>query len=176
MPAPELRHPPIRYWRTGAIAVAMAALTSSRAAEPTRAMVAQASPYGVSQTVERIEAAARLQGLRVFLRVRPPVPPGTEPGAHADVMVLVLESAQGGTPVLMRTGGEHAPAELPLRLEVRADGHGASHVLIPSDLAIAGDDWLADGILPDELPDGLAQEMAELPNLVTLALRPGSPS
>lgn len=161
------RFQPIRYWRTGAIAVVMAALGTGRVAEdPARStMLSQASPFGVTQTVQRLEAAARLHGLGVFLRVDRPRVDGDR-AWQPESTVLVLESARGGTPIVMRGDRELAPAELPLRVEVRSTREGTSEVRIPTDLA----EGFAQ--LAESLPDGLAEDLAGLPVLVSFALRP----
>jgi hypothetical protein len=60
--------PPVRFWRTGAVAVVMAALGGARIANA-QPMQTWLSRYDVAQTAERIEASARAQGLGVFARV-----------------------------------------------------------------------------------------------------------
>lgn len=154
------RPQPIRFWRTGAIAVVMAALGGARADEAAaKSMVQQSSPFGVAQTVQRIEAAARLHGLGIFLRLREPASASDDDG-----LVLVLESPHGGTPVVLRSEQAFEHSEVPLRLEVRPDGRGASRVLIPAPLAGGPDDE------PIDLPAGLADDLSGLPAVVSLAL------
>jgi uncharacterized protein (DUF302 family) len=148
---------PVRFWRTGAIAVVMAALGGPRlAAAQDRPMASQLSRYGVTQTAARLEATARRHGLAVFASVAQPAPAAGAP----EVLVLVLESPQGGTPVLMQGDGDELRSEVPLRLELRQRGDGASEVRYP-----AG----ASGGLPEEV----AADLAELESLVSDALGRG---
>ena len=113
---------PIRFWMTGCVAIVMAALSSHPArAKPLqdeqrmRSRSALSSPYGVAETVCKIEEAAHARGWQVFAKFEPR---GGVPGA-----TLVLASPDGVTPVF-----QDEPAsglELPLRIEVTRmqDGH-----------------------------------------------------
>jgi hypothetical protein len=150
--------PPIRFWRTGAIAVVMAALGGARlAAASERPMQMRLSRYDVAQTAQRIELTARRHGLAVFASVaQPPVVAG-----GAEVLVLVLESARGGTPVLMQGEGDELRSELPLRVELRERDGGASEVRFPDHASAAA---------APELGDELAADLAGLPSLVADAL------
>jgi len=139
--------PPVRFWRTGAVAVVMAALGGARIANA-QPMQTWLSRYDVAQTAERIEASARAQGLGVFARVD-----------GADALVLVLESARGGTPVLMQGEGESLRSELPLRLELRERAGGASEVRFP-----------VAATPTSELPTEVMDDLAGLPLLVAEAL------
>jgi len=151
--------PPIRFWMTGAIAVVMAALAGGRVQAATeRQMLARMSPYTVSQTAQRIEARARQHGLSVFVRVRQPG--AAVQGQSGDTLVLVLESSQGGTPIVMQGEGADMRSDLPLRLELRAHSDGSSEVWIPN--PGMGD--------MGHLPPGLAADLAELPSLVADAI------
>ena len=143
---PRIRIPaPVRCWHTGAAAVVMAGLAGPRlaAAQP---MISYTSRYGVEQTAERIEASARRRGLAVFTRVSQ---------ARGGVRVLVLESAQGGTPVLMQGEGQDLRSEVPLRLELHPRADGAAEVRHPD---------------PADLPEELAADVATLPGVVAEAL------
>lgn len=153
---------PLRYWRTGAVAVVMAALgqagtAAGRGTLEERQVLRRHSPYGVAETALRIEDSARLHGMAVFARcersARPAVlaPPG--PAAQ----VLVLESSEGGTPVLM--GRAAAELELPLSVVIRLGGNGRVEVLVGGI-----DDWEA-------MPSALARDLAELSAVVGDALR-----
>lgn len=141
--------PPIRFWRTGAIAVVMAALGGARVANAQTTMQTRLSRYDVAQTAERIEACARAQGLGVFARVD---------GGNA--LVLVLESARGGTPVLMQGEGEALRSDVPLRVELRERAGGAAEVRYP----------VAAATPSSELPTEVMDDLAGLPLLVADAL------
>jgi uncharacterized protein (DUF302 family) len=150
--------PTIRFWRTGAIAVVMAALGGARIANAAP-MESRTSRYGVTQTAERIEASARRHGLAVFASVVRADAPGAE-GSAGDVRVLVRESSSGGTPVLMQGDGRDLCSEVPLRLELRRRADGASEVRFPA---------AAQGV-PPEAGAEFAAEVAGLSGLVAEAL------
>ncbi|MGE5118047.1 MAG: hypothetical protein ACM3N6_16300 [Betaproteobacteria bacterium] len=139
---------PVRCWRTGTVAVVMAALAGPRLATA-QPMASYASRYGVEQTAQRIEASARRHGLALFTSVS-----RADAGAR-DVLVLVLESPQGGTPVLMEGEGGELRSEVPLRLELSERADGAAEVRHPA---------------AADLPDELAADLASLPELVAEAL------
>lgn len=156
----RLKTAPIRFWMTGALAVVMAVLSNAPArAASERQMLTTWSRHGVAQTAQLIEATARRHGLGVFVRVKQRAAPGS--ASAGDTLVLVLESARGGTPVMTVGEGDDQRTDLPLRLEVRPLAGGASEVLIPAQL---------DAALAAGLPDGLAADIAELPTLVADAL------
>jgi uncharacterized protein (DUF302 family) len=152
---------PLRYWRTGAVAVVMAALgqagtAAGRGVADERQLVRRQSPYNVAETVLRIEGSARHHGMAVFARCErgARLPGHVAPGSLAQV--LVLESSQGGTPVLM--GAAPAAMELPLSVIVRVGGDGLAEVLMAQ-----ADGWTA-------MPNALAQDLAELTEVVGDAL------
>lgn len=144
---------PFRWWMSGSVAVVTAALCGGRvvaeggAVDETVAVtlrVVHHSPYGVDETLRRIEALARERGQGVLLRVG-----GAEP-------VIVFASSIGGTPVLM-DAADSAP-DVPLAVQVRQAPEGGAEVLIA-----AGEAWR-------ELPETVAEELAALPGLVERAL------
>lgn len=144
---------PFRLWMTGSLAVVMAALCTgrgvadqSRLAQSMRLL--RISPFSVAETVARIEEAAWQRGQSVIARVD-----DTRP-------VLVLGSSLGGTPVVM--ADEQAPPAVPLSVQVKPAGRGASEVLVPR---AAGDDWQL------LLPAPVAAEIAALPEWLDHALR-----
>jgi uncharacterized protein (DUF302 family) len=153
-----------RFWMTGAVAVVTAALGSGRNvwAEEQRHAVTRASPFSVAETVQRIEASVHRRGLNVFARIEQaehsPLPEKRE-----STLVVVLESSQGGTPVVMRGEGTGSQSDVPLSLVVRPLSEGASEVVIPSGLDFT-DGWR-------ELPREVAADMAELQALVADALK-----
>jgi hypothetical protein len=93
------------------------------------------SQFSVNETVQRLQASARDQGLPVLALLR-----GERP-------VLVLASSVGGTPVVMQDA-DSAPA-IPLSLMVSATRSGGADVLA----ARAG--WI-------DMPEQVAHELAAL--------------
>ena len=149
---PRFRDRPARLWMTGSLAVVMLAFAPARVAaaedrsRPSKVM--RSSPYGVEETVHRIEAAAQRDGLTVLVRLE-----GARP-------VIVLASAVGGTPVVL---DEHADRPgIPLAVQVRATAAG-SEVLIDDSAEHADSDWT-------QLPEGAADDVARLPGLLDRAL------
>ncbi len=133
---------------TGSLALAMLAAIGLRTLPETERprRVLRSSPYGVAETVLRIEAAAALQGLAVLVRAE-----GAEP-------VIVLASSAGGTPVSMQGG---AP-DMPLALQVRAVPNGSEVMLGAT----------AQGIERElrSVSAAAADEVAALPQIVAGAL------
>ena len=148
-----MKHP-FRFWMTGSVAVAAAALGIGRSALANeRHPLSQSSRFRVTETVERIEACAKRHGLSVFARL------GLGSQIHVrndEFTLIVFESAAGGTPVLME--GPGSQPEVPLAVCVRSGGDGGTEVLF------AGSDW-------DDLPPNVARDLTELPMLVADALR-----
>lgn len=142
---------PFRLWMTGSLAVVMASLCTGRGVLDAERLaqsmrVLRHSPYGVGETLRRIEAAAEARGLQVLARVGQQGP------------VIVLASAVGGTPVLMESA-DSAP-DVPLSVQVVRSADGGADVLVPQSLDSG---W-------DGLPDRVADELAELPALLDRAL------
>ena len=158
MQRPHRITPRMRFWRTGAVAVVMAALGGARIVQAAP-MESRLSRYGVTQTAERIEVSARRHGLAVFASVVRADAPGAD-GSAGDVLVLVLESSDGGTPVLMQGDGTEMCSEVPLRLELRRRDNGASEVRFPAAVQPAS----------PELAGEYAEELAGLSGLVAEAL------
>jgi len=155
---PSLRPPrdrrPFRLWMTGSLAVVMAALIPIRdVAETDRSgtmRVLRHSRFGVGETLQRIEAAARDAGLSVLA-----VMPGNG-------SMLVLASSVGGTPVVMEEADSH-PA-MPMSLMVCAGSAGGADVLV----AAASDsharhDW-------QDVPAEVVRDLRALPELIDRAL------
>jgi hypothetical protein len=142
----EVRRP-FRLWMTGSIAVVMAAVMPIRGSvssdrSPLMRLLRH-SHFGVNETVRRLEASARDQGLPVLMLL------------HGERPVLVLASSVGGTPVVMQEA-DSSPA-MPLSLLVRGARAGGADVLV------ADSGWL-------DLPETVAGELASLPRLVDRAL------
>jgi hypothetical protein len=144
---------PLRFWRTGAVAVVMAALgqtgtAAQRGAIDGRLPASRQSPFDVADTVLHLENSAQRHGMPVFARSL----------RGRDSRLIVLTSAQGGTPVLMRqdTAGS---LELPLCLIVRGVAGGRAEVLLGSARG-----WL-------NMPHALAEDLAALNAVVGDALR-----
>ncbi|HEY9066476.1 MAG TPA: hypothetical protein VIO33_15940 [Burkholderiaceae bacterium] len=142
-----------RLWMTGSVAVVMAALMPSRAAaEAERSethRLLRHSRYGVVETVQRIEAAALLQGMTVLARVSASGQP-----------VIVLESSIGGTLVVMDEATERV--DIPFSLQVRESADGGADVLlaVPTD---APGEW-------QDVPDRVVADLKLLPELVDRAV------
>jgi len=153
---------PSRIWRTGAVAVVMAALgqaggAAARSGADERQVVRRQSPYGMAETLLRIEASARHHGMAVFARFEQGPPAASAAtGARATVQVIVLASSQGGTPVLMADAPPQM--EVPLSVTVRQGGEGGTEVLVGN-----GRPW--DATLP-----ALALDLADLNAVVGEAL------
>jgi hypothetical protein len=145
LPAPLQLRRPFRLWMTGSIAVVMAAVMPIRSASERSPLMRllRHSHYGVQETLQRLEASARDQGLPVLMSL---------PGERS---VLVLSSSVGGTPVVMQHA-DSSPA-MPLSLMVREARAGGADVLV------ADSGWL-------DLPETVAGELASLPRLVDRAL------
>lgn len=145
---------PFRLWMSGSLAVVMAALCTGRGVLDDERLslsmrVLRHSPYGVGETVDRIEAAARQRGQAVIARVD---------GAGS---VIVLASTIGGTPVVIARPG--ASPDVPLSVQVRSTADGGADVLVARVTDAAGFGW-------DELPAAVADELAALPALLECAL------
>lgn len=142
---------PFRLWMTGSLAVVMASLCTGRGVLDDERLAAtmrvlRHSPFGVTETVLRIEQAARQRGQEVLARV----------GSHGPV--IVLASAVGGTPVVMASAD--SPPDIPLSVQVRRCADGGADVLVAR--------MLGDRLV--ELPDTVAAELAALPGLLERAL------
>ena len=145
---------PFRLWMTGSFAVVMAAMIPLRDASETErshAMrVLRHSRFDVSETVQRIELAARDRGLSVLARV---------PGSQT---VLVLASSIGGTLAVMDQSDSRP--SMPLGLMVSAASDGGADVLIASAQGEgATSDW-------SELPPSVADDLRALPGVIERAL------
>jgi hypothetical protein len=152
--APVESRRPFRLWMTGSLAVVMAAMIPLRDAsdvERNSAMrVLRHSRYGVTETVQRIEAAARDRGLSVLALMS-----GARP-------VLVLASSIGGTLVVMDDADSHP--EVPLSVMVREGSDGGADVLIGSaSSADAPREW-------HSVPASVVDDLRALPGLVERAL------
>lgn len=104
------------------------------------------SRFGVAETLQRIQAAARDQGLAVLALMA-----GARP-------VLVLASSVGGTPIVM-TEADSQPA-LPLSVMLREVSDGGSDVLVA---AAHSGGW-------QDLPAAVVEDLQALPALVDRAL------
>ncbi len=150
---------PFRFWMTGCFAVVMTAVGSGRAvaagernaAAPQR-IDTVASRYNVGETLRRLQSCAARHGFTVFAIIEPHRAASGEADGCA---VMVLESATGGTPVLMAS--PDAQPDLPLTVRVRATAVGLCEVWI------ARADW-------EDLPLEVARDLTELPAFVADAL------
>lgn len=143
-----------RFWMSSGLAVVMAALGGNCFAADNRPCSMTRSRYDIVETANRIEKSAARHGLAVFTRFRQNPVAGVAGERRA--LIIVLESPQGGTPVVMEEDNERPG--LPLSLLLTVDDVGATQVLIPIGA------W-------DELPDYLAGDVAGLPSVVADALQ-----
>ena len=146
----------VRRWMTGSLAIVMASLAGHVAsAGMERKGITRVSPYGLAETVRRIEKAAVDHGMPVLARVDRSSRAGRQ-------WVIVLASSEGGTPVMTDAQGT-VPA-VPLSVLVHEGPHGEAWVrLPPMDVAMAegsDSDW----------PDSVVDELAGLPLLIEQAL------
>jgi len=150
---PQVRRP-FRLWMTGSIAVVMAALLPSRASAESEQSdthrVLRHSRYGVTETVQRIEAAARSQGLSVLARL-----------AASPHPVIVFESSVGGTLVVMDE--THARVEIPFSLQVRESADGGADVLLATSVEAGQGQW-------EDVPERVVADLALLPGLIDRAV------
>lgn len=161
---------PLRFWRTGTVAVVLAALGGPGFADDAIAfgdgtLQCLSSPWGVDETVHRIEASARHRGLQVFgcFEPRGGGMSLARNGVPSDgPCVVVLESMQGGTPVLMAAdeiaAGDSQVFELPLSIRVRPGDDGGAEV------------WVEATQRADS-PQGLGRDLLVLGEVVRDALR-----
>jgi hypothetical protein len=108
------------------------------------------SRYGVTETVQRIEAAALSQGLSVLARLASPHRP-----------VIVFESSIGGTLVVMDEA--NARVEIPFSLQVRESADGGADVLMLSLATPAASEW-------HDVPERVVADLALLPELIDRAV------
>lgn len=149
---------PFRFWMTSGVAIMVAAVSGSRsfAGEHERLTLAKISRYGVSETVQRIEASAQRHGMHVLACLPQKLNEVTGESRY----MLVFESSQGGTPVMMKSEGAKPDLLLTLYLKQASTGGGTEVFL--------HQDTLHD--LPEGLSDQLHSELAGLPVVVDEAL------
>ncbi len=152
--APSEARRPFRLWMTGSLAVVMAAMIPLRSAgESGRShalRVLRHSRFSVSETLQRIEFAARDRGLSVLALV-----PGAPP-------VLVLAASIGGTLVVMSEADSRPAVPMSVMVREAADG-GADVLVAAAPHADAPPDW-------SELPRSVVDELQALPGVVERAL------
>lgn len=139
---------PHRLWMTGSFAVVMAALGPVQERIATKRVFRQ-SPYGLHETVQRLEAEARQQGLSVLAEIDDAQP------------VIVLGSSIGGTPVVMDRANSRP--DVPLSVGVRERVGGGVEVLLADAAEARDSDWA-------DLPSEVADDLAALPGWVDRAL------
>jgi len=150
---PQVRRQ-FRLWMTGSIAVVMAALLPARASAETEQnethRVLRHSRYGVTETVQRIEAAALSQGLSVLARL-----------AATPNPVIVFESSVGGTLVVMDES--NARVAIPFSLQVRESADGGADVWLTMLAEAVPDQW-------HDVPERVVADLALLPGLIDRAV------
>lgn len=144
----ELRKPH-RLWMTESFAVLTAALSPAQERAGGAGSTVRQSPYSLGETVQRLEAEARQQGLSVLAQLK-----GTQP-------VIVFGSSIGGTPVVM----DHADSRpaIPLSVGVREGAGGGVEVLLGGAARDGESDWA-------DLPAEVTDDLAALPQWVDRAL------
>lgn len=159
---------PLRFWRTGAVAVVLAAIGGAGFADDADAIgegavLCISSPYDVDETVQRLELSARQRGVAVFGCFRHDGEGTGDVRSEAGEQVVVLESAQGGTPVWMAAddaeSADGRAFELPLGIRVRPGGDGRAEV------------WVEAHDSRSKMPQGLAVDLAARDDVVRAALR-----
>ncbi|MBX3618477.1 MAG: hypothetical protein KF891_00580 [Rhizobacter sp.] len=152
---------PFRFWMTSGVAIMVAAVSGGRTyaseehAAEERLTLTRVSRYSVAETVQRIEASAQRHGMHVLACLPQQLNALTGEARY----LIVLESSQGGTPVIMASEG--AKPDLLLSVTLRRGEAGVTEVL------------LRDGA-SRELPEGLSaqvqHDLADLPSVVDDAL------
>ncbi len=145
---------PFRLWMSGSLAVVMAAMVPTRDVSQTdrdtEQRVSRHSRFGVAETVQRIGAAARDQGLSVLALM-----PGVRP-------VLVLGSSVGGTPVVMDQADSRPAAPLSVMV-CEAPAGGADVLFAAASVFAAQHGWAG-------LPAAVVDDLEGLSGLVDRAL------
>lgn len=153
---------PFRFWMTSCVAIMVAAVAGGRSyANDERLTLTGVSRYGVSETVQRIEASAQRHGMHVLACLPQKVNEVTGESRY----MLVLESSQGGTPVLMET--EDARPSLLLSVYLRSDRAGGTEVLVREE---------ALGEPPEGLSAQVQHDLADLPKVLDEALGQDNPA
>lgn len=147
---------PFRFWMTSGVAIMVASVSGGRRVpEEEHLTLTCVSRFGVSETLQRIEASAQRHGMHVLACL----PQSTDAPADESRFVIVLESSQGGTPVQMTTAD--AQPDLLLSVVIRKTQTGRIEV------------FLHESALRD-LPEGLSaqvqHDLADLPAMVEEAL------
>lgn len=148
---------PFRFWMTSGVAIMVAAVSGGRsfASDDERLTLTNVSRFGVSETVHRIEASAQRHGMHVLACLPQTLNEVTGESRY----MLVLESSQGGTPVVMESEG--AKPSLLLTVYLKQAPAGGTEVFLPRDP-------LRDA--PEGLSDQLQSDLAGLPAVVDEAL------
>jgi uncharacterized protein (DUF302 family) len=142
-----------------------AASTTSGTTSDDEQTVRRLSPYGLEETVRRIEQVAAEQGLPVLASIAPAASPSPAAEQAAAPWVIVLSSSEGGTPVVMHPD-QSAPA-VPLAVHVHARADGKAVVELPLfDIRASLDEMQGGHAWPDTVVD----ELAGLPTIVEMAL------
>jgi hypothetical protein len=150
-----MRKRPFRFWMTSGVAIMVAAVSGGRAfADEERLTLAKVSRYGMSETVQRIEASAQRHGMHVLACLPQKLNQVTGESRY----MLVLESSQGGTPVLMESEG--AQPDLLLTVYLQHSRAGGTDVFLHGTL----------NDLPEGISDQVQHDLADLPNVLDEAL------
>ncbi len=148
---------PFRFWMTSGVAIMVAAVSGgSNFASDERVTLAYVSRFGVSETMQRIEACAQRHGMHVLACL--PQRMNDKSGLGSQ-LVMVLESSQGGTPVQMLTA--NAKPDLLLSVILRSLDDGSTQVFLMREVLFDA---------PEGLSAQVRHDLADLPAMVQEAL------
>jgi uncharacterized protein (DUF302 family) len=112
----------MRMLTRGLIAAAVLLVPCSRPADAASGLVTRPSPYGVVETIDRLEAAARERGLAVIARVDHAAAAQRAGLVLRPTQLLVFGNPRGGTPLMQ--SAQPAGIDLPLKALAWEDERG----------------------------------------------------
>ncbi len=149
----------MKVLRSGSLAVALL-LAAAAASAQDPGLVTRPSPYGVTETVEKIESTATGRGMTVFARIDHS---GAAKAAGLDMrptQVIIFGNPKGGTPIM--NAAPSAALDLPLRVLVAQDAAGSTRVTFNDHR------WFA---ARHKLSEEQVKPLAGLPLLIDAALK-----
>ncbi len=128
----------VKHARSAAVlagaALLVGACATSNPAQPVNDLVYKASPYSVTETLNRLEAVATARGARVFARVDHAAGATSVGTQLPDSQLLIFGNPAVGTPVLLEA--PTAGVDLPLRV-LAMDKDGTTYLVYTSHTALA---------------------------------------